>query len=286
MNKSLALASVLIASSVLTVTAPEAMASTPSVINIWEAEEFKSNDHAFTFQGLKSLGLTSDRDFQFETPGIFTEYDDGTATLTGIIVNQQRAEEQWQVDLTFNLISDYNGGTKNGGVKNLHSQNGYSDKTSFAHDNWTFYEIDREGSFLTGLGAYEGSSLQFFNRAFNQSNYGDFVASGQDAKVVGQLGEGANDKTKDIGLSYWYGYTGNVVYEKSNGDILTYTLDETTNKNKSKSDININLTKVQSSNTAGTPEPFTILGSISALGIGGLFKKKFSKNSSKKSDRV
>ena len=287
MNKSLALAGILTVGSVFTVSAPEALASTPSIINMWEAKEFHGNDHAFTFQGLESLNLTSDRDFQFKNnPGIFTEYDNGTATFTGTLVNQQRAEEMWDVNLTFNLINDYNGGTKNGGVKNLHTQNGYSSKNNFARDNWTFYEIDRDNSFLTGLGAYEGSQLQFFNRAFGQSNYADFVASGNDASVVGQVGEGANDKNKNMGMSYWYGYTGNVVYEKSNGEIMTYTLDETTSKNKSKSDINVNLTKVRSGNTAGTPEPLTILGSLSALGFGAVFKKKCSKKASKESDLI
>ena len=56
MNKSLALASILIPGSLLTATTQEAMASTPSVINIWEAEDFAGNDHAFTFQGFVASG--------------------------------------------------------------------------------------------------------------------------------------------------------------------------------------------------------------------------------------
>jgi hypothetical protein len=85
-----------------------------------------------------------------------------------------------------------------------------------------------------------------------------------------------------MGFSFWHGYTGDIVFQGN--DAVTFN--KQASYNSTKSDINVDLTKIEGSNTAGTPEPLTILGSISALCIGGAFKKKCSKNSSKKSDLV
>ena len=285
MNKSLALASILIAGSVLTASPQEATASTPSIVNTYEVDEHSSNGHAFWFKGLYDEGLASSTKFLFDTPGIFTEYDDGTATLTGTIVNKHNANEMFNVDLTFNFINDYDGGVKLERVKNsdIYQEGGYENMTDYALNNYSFYELNRDASLLTGLGAYEGSQLNFFNRAFNGNlTYEQFANSGKDNKYYGQLGEGANAKNDGLGFSFWYGYTGEIVY--NGADSVAFT--DTSKYNKSKSDINVNLTKIQASNTAGTPEPLTILGSISALCIGGAFKKKCSKNSSNKSDLV
>lgn len=273
MNKSLALAGILAAGSLFTVAAPEALASTPSVVNMWEVEEHSNNGHALWFNGLKKQNLASSTDFQFDTPGLFTEYSDGTATLTGTIFNKNRAEEMWDVNLTYSLINNYDGGVKLEQVKNakIYKDGGYDNMTDYALNEYSFYELDTSNSILTGLGAYEGSELQLFNRAPNE-------------KYVGQVGEGANAKNTGMGMSFWYGYTGNVTYETKSGDIKTALYDSNSNKNLTKSDINVNLTQVQSGNTAGTPEPLTILGSLSALGFGAMFKKKHGKKAAKKTD--
>ena len=290
MNKSLALASILIAGSVVAAPVQEAQAlvSSRSVVNTYEVDEHSNNGHAFWFNGLKKAGLASSDQFIFEDPGIFTEYDDGTATLTGRVFDKKNANGFFDVDLTFKLISNYDGGVKLERVagSDLYQDGGYSNMTDYALNEYSFYKLKRGQSFLTAdSGDYAGSEIKLFNRAFDTrtyDNFKEFKNSGTDNKYVGQLGEGANAKNDGLGFSFWHGYTGEIAYKGN--DAVTYN--KRAAYNSTKSDINVNLTKIQGGNTAGTPEPLTILGSISALCIGGAFKKKCSKNSSKKSDLV
>lgn len=288
MNKSLALASILIAGSVIAAPTQEAFASTASVVNVFEVEENSTDGHAIWLNGLKREGLASSDQFIFEVPGIFTEYDDGTATLTGRVFDKGNSNGFFDVDLTFKLINNYDGGVKLERVSgsNIYQEGGYDNMTDYALNEYSFYELKRNQSFLTAdSGDYAGSSLKLFNRAFDTNtydNFKEFKNSGTDNKYVGQLGEGANAKNTGMGFSLWHGYTGEVTYQGAEA----VTFNKRASYNSTKSDINVDLTKIQSGNTAGTPEPLTILGSISALCIGGAFKKKCSKNSSKKSDLV
>lgn len=288
MNKSLALAGILAAGSLFTVAAPEALASTPSVVNIFEVEEHSKNGHAFWFNGLKKEGLASSDQFIFEDPGVFTQYDDGTATLTGRIFDKRNENGFFDVDLTFDLINNYDGGVKleRVGGSNIYQDGGYDNMTDYALNEYSFYELNRNQSLLTAdSGDYAGSKIKLFNRAFDTKtydNFKEFKNSGTENTYMGQLGEGANAKNTDMGFSFWHGYTGEVAYQGNEAVKFNKRADY----NSTKSDINVNLTKIQSGNTAGTPEPLTILGSLSALGFGAVFKKKCNKKSSKKSDLV
>lgn len=252
------LASSLLAGSLLISFSSQAEAA--KITQKYEATQFGS--HAFWFHGLAQKGLASHTNFLFQEPGKFIEYDDGTATLTGTIYNKKNADEIWEVDLKFELVENWSGG-----LKNPTNKTGVSDQ--YAYDNWNFYEF-AAGSQFIGKGVYEGSSLNPFNRAFGESNYADFQASGKDPKVVGQLGIGANDKNGQLGFSTWYGYTGNVNYDKNLDGVVdksqSYTA--TTHKNWTKSDININLKAV--------PEPASMLGllAIGAVGAGAAVKRK------------
>ena len=288
MNKSLALAGILAAGSVFTVAAPEAFASEPSVVNMFEVEQHSNKGHAFWFQGLKDAGLAQSTDFIFKDHGVFTEYDDGTATLTGRIVDKKNANGFFDVDLTFDLINNYDGGVKLEQVKksNIYQEGGYNNMTDYALNEYSFYELKRNESFLTAdSGDYAGSKIKLFNRAFDTKTYDNFKEfrnSDTENSYMAQLGEGANAKNTEMGLSFWYGYTGKVAYQGAEAVKFKGKSDY----NSTKSDINVNLTKIESANTAGTPEPLTILGSLSALGFGAVFKKKCSKKDSQKSDVV
>ncbi len=215
-----------------------------------------SNSHAVWLKGLQTQGFTNNAHFLFEEPGRLNVYDDGTASLTGVIYNKgsnqgiSNENKKWDVDIKFNLVEDYEGG-----LKNPTGNTGVSNQ--YAYDNWSFWEF-AEGSVLTGMGDYEGSEINLYNRAFDQANRAEFLESGKDPKVRGQLGIGANDKNGDLGFSVWFGYNGNV------GD-TTYTNDS--DQNWTKSDINVKLTAV--------PEPATMsLMSLGMMGLGASVLKR------------
>ena len=117
----------------------------------------------------------------------------------------------------------------------------------------SFYEIssDPEQNKLIGLGKYEGSLLNLYNRA---NNY------------VAQVGEGANDKNSDVGASYWFGYTGTFKYDDGVNPVVMKTFNPSSN---TKSDINIKL------EPKPVPEPASVAGllMLGAVGVSALKRK-------------
>ncbi len=228
-------------------------AEAASIIKKFSVTQYDNSQHAFWFDGLYNQKLAdgqrlaAHKDFFFDEPGEMNIYDDGTASLTGIISNKVNSEQKWDVNIKFNTIKDYNGG-----LKNPQSNTGVSN--DYAYAKWDFWEFD-SSSVLTGLGEYEGSEIFLHNRAFDEANLADFQATGKDPKVVGQQGLGANDKNGDLGFSAWFGYTGTVEYKGQTKEYTSYS-----HKNWTKSDINLQITQV--------PEPATM--SLVSLGIIGL----------------
>lgn len=216
-----------------------------SMLRTYDAKAFKEGDHAFTLPKLKSDGYASSKDFIFKDPGTWIEWDEDDdnvadyVTLTGTLTNLKNDRQRFDVDLRFNVLNAWSGGTKGAGQAGLSNQE--------ALVAWDFYEIDDQYSTLTGLDDYEGTELNIFNRA---SNY------------VAQVGYGANDKNKEYGASYWFGYEGTLKYT-ANGqeiaNIASYT--------QRKADININL------DPAAVPEPTAAVGLL-AVGAMGVAKLK------------
>ncbi|NEO34701.1 MAG: hypothetical protein F6K36_30815 [Symploca sp. SIO3C6] len=190
----------------------------------WDVTSHKSNDHAFTFfkkSAVRAFG--DDVDFQFHEACTLNEYDDGTARLVGTIVNQKNDDQRWDVDILFTSTE-------------MNQTKGRSESFAIAN-NWRFYELSEEqsGHMLTGLGEYEGSYLNLYDRS--------------NGKFPGQLGLAANDKNSNMGFSFWFGYSGLV-----NGQTVT---------NINDGDINVNL-------AASIPEPS--LGLLSLAVLTGSFK--------------
>ncbi|MEM6262074.1 MAG: LamG-like jellyroll fold domain-containing protein [Bacteroidota bacterium] len=162
-------------------------APTAPVANTCHITDYSGSNRSFILFGLGSYTFDSNG-------GTLTEFTDGTATITGTVKQVNDANKKWQVNFklknkrTWAQWSGMGRKAKNGG-------NG--DKTS-----WDYYELDGSSSF-TGLGTFAGKSLSFTNRPSN-------------LEFGFQIGNGANDKTTEFGISGWFSYSGDY---SGNGDI-------------------------------------------------------------------
>ncbi len=142
-----------------------------------------------------------------QNAGALSQHADGTATVTGTIVNINNANDSWAVQL--NLIDKKSwtewsalGRSWKGNAGNV--QDNYLD--------WDFYIMDTNPSnpsTLIGLGSNVGKTKTLSHAPANL-NYGF------------QVGKAANDKDTDLGLSGWFTYQndqGNTVQGDFNLDI-------------------------------------------------------------------
>ncbi|MGD1939790.1 MAG: PEP-CTERM sorting domain-containing protein [Leptolyngbyaceae cyanobacterium] len=239
-------------------------ADAASALRSYQADEYKDGQHAVWLHGLKNAGYAASSDFLFDTPGMLTEWDaddDGDVDyiqLMGTVSNKGNSNQIFDLDLKFDIIDGWTGGTKGashaGGRQN-------------ALTNWDFYSIDTDNSTLIGQGEYAGSELQLFNRASSENTYQkhlDNNGGDPNPTYVGQLGEGANDKDKDLGFSVWFGYTGELYV---NGTLVeTYTVDD--HKNLTKSDINLDL------EPKSVPEPASAAGLMVLAGVATVARRR------------
>ncbi len=114
--------------------------------------------------------------------GVFTELDDGTASLTGSLVNNGNSDLTFDISLTLTVPKDLDetGGPSTGEPK---LGNGSGDPTT-----WDYYMM-WEGT-LTGTGNLAGV----------------IDVEGVSGKPFFQVGDGANDKDSDFGASGWMDY--------------------------------------------------------------------------------
>lgn len=143
--------------------------------------------------------------------GRLTVSDDQTsARLTGTIQSVGKASSLWDVDIMFILGMDYdaythnhtdpNGDTHDGVEKRELYRNQYANRGGTVDpESWQYFYMDESNATLTGAagGSYAGTTLDLFQRP-NGDDYG---------KYVFQLGEGANGKNLNMGMSGWLGYT-------------------------------------------------------------------------------
>lgn len=165
-------------------------------------------------------GWSSNFVFMNDSGRLNVSDDQTTARLTGTIQAVGKASSMWEVDIRFilgmdsntyaNNHMDPNGDTHDGEVKReLHAdqyadQGGTVDPTS-----WRYFYMDESNATLTGAegSAYEGTTLDLYQRP-NGDDYG---------KYVFQLGEGANGKNLNLGMSGWLGYNSAEVAELDYG---------------------------------------------------------------------
>jgi len=151
------------------------------------ATAWRNNRHAVW---LPNLPNTPDRKFVFENnSGRLYQYPNGTARITGTIVNRSNVNQRWAVDVHFTNGMEWTSWSALG--------RGYKDRAGVAGQNyidWTYYIMDvNKANTLTGLGSYTGTVLNLTHRPGNY-NFGL------------QVGLAANDKDADYGFSCWFRY--------------------------------------------------------------------------------
>ncbi|MEO0455096.1 MAG: hypothetical protein AAF152_00745 [Cyanobacteria bacterium P01_A01_bin.114] len=137
--------------------------------------------------------------FNFEEPGLFEQYDNGEAHLTGTITSARNKQKQWSVDLWFIPATQTNLKPKT----ELHKAHYVSKGGTIDPASWSYYNLDDTRATLTGLEAYWGETLYL-------------TQAPADQRYAFQLGEGANGKNLSEGLSGWFYHTGSY---KGKGDV-------------------------------------------------------------------
>ncbi len=174
-----------------------------------------SGGHAFWLPDNRSHtnipnGRSSKFVFLNDTGRLNVSDDMTSARLTGTIQAVGRASSMWDVDIMFILgmdsatyadgHTDPNGDTHDGKVKRELKHNQYADHGgTIDPEAWRYFYMDESNATLTGSagGGYEGTTLDLYQRP-NGWDYG---------KYVFQMGEGANGKNLNLGMSGWLGYT-------------------------------------------------------------------------------
>jgi large repetitive protein len=143
-------------------------------------------DWAFWLPGV----VPSNVSWHFVGDGHFETYADGTAHLWGII--QSAAISSYQFEAHIWLRNERNWAEWSALGR------GYKDDLSIAataHTEWSYYEIAEGFAYLEGIGALEGSHLQLSHKPENY--YFGF-----------QVGNAANNKNANSGMSGWFFYNG------------------------------------------------------------------------------
>ena len=152
--------------------------------------EYAPGGHAIW---LNQIPGDTTRDYLFASPGgIATLYSNGTALISGQIINKSDANRRWDVNIALINQMDYNqwtangGQLKNGGGANLTEQ-----------QSWIFFELDSTESYFSGTpgSAFDGDTIYLAHMPSN-------------LQFGFQVGTGANDKTMDFGVSGWFYFSG------------------------------------------------------------------------------
>lgn len=126
-------------------------------------------------------------DFDFVTPGLFSVYSDGSATLTGT-VSSDSLGSKYSYDVSVTFQAEQTATPKTELKAKAYSKNGGPVDPS----TWSFFSMI--SGTLTGVGHYAGTTLNLF-----------------EAPVSGlhpfQVGFGANGKNVGLGGSGWFLHT-------------------------------------------------------------------------------
>ena len=112
---------------------------------------------------------------------------DGTATVTGTLVNKRNANDKWIVTLNLKNASTWDQWKAQG-----RWWKGNRRKVGQTYKDWTYYEM-AAGSKLTGAGNNAGKETNLYHAPYNR-------------KYGFQLGDNANLKNANFGLSGWFYY--------------------------------------------------------------------------------
>ena len=152
---------------------------------------------------LNEFNAASSDNFVWSAGGQLDYFNDGTAHLTGAIVNEFNAAEGFLVDLWFENGVDWTDWSAQG--------RWYKDDAGYGADNfedWMYYELVNGFSTLTGTGDFAGDEL--------------YLSHSPGSYLFGfQCGLGANNKNANEGFSGWFHYEGFIDGEavSGNGDV-------------------------------------------------------------------
>ena len=208
----------------------------------WDVVEAQTDQYS-KYNGGHAFWLPKMADggkFVLDGDATFNEFDDGTAELFGSIVSASDANKKWDFNLFFESTTV---GTPKKELKNAAYSSGLVDTNTWSYYN---YSSTQESLLTASSGDFAGQSISLSDKT--------------GGKHPLQVGYGASGKNVGMGMSTWFKYSGS---QSSNN-----------------ADINVNLIakKLPSGgNSAGTPEPITMAGSLAALCFGAAFKKKLCK---------
>jgi len=163
-------------------------------------------DWAIWLEDLEESGDVASSYFHFDANGgTFKQFTDGTAHLSGTIENSLNNTQKFVVDFWFDNKADWNTWDSLG--------RSYKNDLNLAcadanHPEWDYYEMKGGFSTLTGAGSLAGDVLYAYHTPSNY--YYGF-----------QVGDGANSKNCNHGMSGWFRYDGFVDGEHivGNGDV-------------------------------------------------------------------
>ena len=148
------------------------------------------DDWALWLGNFEAMGLGASDHFVPDASGVqLNLYANGTARITGRVVNDTDANQQFDLDLFLQYGQDYNAWTAQGRFPK-------DDLGLGAYVDWTFFEMVDTLSRIEGAGAFDGDVLYLdhmpVSRAFGF-----------------QLGaDGANNRNTNFGISGWFWYRG------------------------------------------------------------------------------
>ncbi|MEL6193858.1 MAG: hypothetical protein AAFR66_17480 [Bacteroidota bacterium] len=162
----------------------------PFLTEVCEAEAYQLNRHAIWLPELENAA--SSFNVFDENGGKIFRFDDGTALISGRVINS--ADSSWQWDVHIRLVSERDwtdwsalGRTYKDGAGQVADDN---------HTDWTYWELDEENSYIAGVpGTFWAFDTLFLKHKPSSLKYGF------------QYGIGANDKNGELGLSGWFDYS-------------------------------------------------------------------------------
>lgn len=245
----------------LSAVAVASPASAYTLVSSYEATEATRYNFAAVINGLHDFdnadgALTRhDRVFVWDNgPGTFNIYEDNdgniTANLSGRIVNKKFSDHYWDVDIDFFAVDTPSS------LKGSRHAIGATDeeKYAWAEENWDFFDFTAGSATVSADGGrYAGSSIELKQ---------------MDATKAVQMGDnGANDHTKDFGLSTWF------TADTNNSTFVVNGNQQTLPNRFFYGDFNLNLKEVPVPKSVPEPTALLGLGSV-ALGLTRMKRKK------------
>ncbi len=164
--------------------------SNPGVGSSCEATAAENGGHAMWLSNY--IGSSVGKFFFESNSGSLEQLGDGSAMLTGIMYNQNDANDKWQVEVYLTEGKTWSEWQALG--------RGYKDERNLAGNaylSWTYYIMDPEQtSKLIGLGSNAGEEKSIMHMP-GDYHYGF------------QVGQAANSKNSNYGLSGWFFYRNN-----------------------------------------------------------------------------